>query len=188
MTRLHELYDDEGQGPWLDNVRRDWLRDGTMARFVADGIRGVTSNPTIFAKALEATEDYDEQLAAIADAPADEAFVAMAGQDIADTAALLAGVHDASDGADGFVSFEVSPTLAYDTDATIAAAKAISARFAAREPAGQGARHGGRAPRDRRADRRGHQRQRHADLRAGALRPGHRRVPRRHGARLARRA
>ena len=49
MTRLTDLYDQQGQSPWLDNMRRDWLRDGTMAGLVAKGIRGMTSNPTIFA-------------------------------------------------------------------------------------------------------------------------------------------
>jgi transaldolase len=132
MTRLHELYETCGQSPWLDNVRRDWLRDGTMGRLFDEGIRGVTSNPTIFAKALEATSDYDEQLATLADVSPEDAFVEMAGKDIADTAALLAPVFDASDGADGFVSFEVSPKLAYDTGKTIEAARTISSRFALR--------------------------------------------------------
>jgi transaldolase len=130
MTKLTDLYDIEGQSPWLDNVRRDWLRDGTMARLIADGVRGVTSNPTIFAKAIAATDEYDEQLATLRDETPDEAFATIAGKDIADTAALLAGVHESSGGADGFVSFEVPPTLAYDTDGTIAAARQVASRFA----------------------------------------------------------
>jgi transaldolase len=129
MTRLHELFDVGAQSPWLDNVRRDWLRDGTMRHLVDQGIRGVTSNPTIFAKALQATSDYDDQLAAVAAMSPEDAFVELAGQDIAETAALLGPVHDTSDGADGFVSFEVSPTLAHDTDATVVAARAISRRL-----------------------------------------------------------
>jgi transaldolase len=130
MTRLTDLYSLEGQSPWLDNVRRDWLRDGTMARFIADGVRGVTSNPTIFAKAITATSDYDEQLATLRDETPDEAFFTIAGKDIADTAALLAGVHESSNGADGFVSFEVPPTLADDTQGTIAAARQVASTFA----------------------------------------------------------
>ena len=130
MTKLTDLYDIEGQSPWLDNVRRDWLRDGTMARLIADGVRGVTSNPTIFAKAIAATDEYDEQLATLRDETPDEAFVTIAGKDVADTAALLAGVHESSGGADGFVSFEVPPTLAFDTEGTIAAARQVASSFA----------------------------------------------------------
>jgi len=129
MTKLTDLYDVEGQSPWLDNVRRDWLRDGTMARLIDDGVRGVTSNPTIFAKAVAATSDYDEQLASLRDETPDEAFFKVAGKDIADTAALLNGVHESSDGADGFVSFEVPPTLAYDTEGTVAAARQVAANL-----------------------------------------------------------
>ena len=61
MTRLQELFLDHGQSPWLDNLTRRYLRDGTLARFVADGIRGVTANPTIFARAIQHSDDYDEQ-------------------------------------------------------------------------------------------------------------------------------
>jgi transaldolase len=130
MTTLATLFDDGGQSPWLDNIRRDWLRDGTMATLVAEGVRGVTSNPTIFEKALEATSDYDDQIAALGDVAPDHTFIELAGQDIADTAGLLKDVYDASDGADGFVSYEVPPTLAHDTAATVAAAREASARFA----------------------------------------------------------
>jgi transaldolase len=130
VTSFKELYEVGGQSPWLDNVRRDWLQDGTMARFIDEGIRGVTSNPTIFAKAISATDQYDAQLATLGDVSAEDAFVAIAGKDIADTAALLGPVHDASDGADGFVSFEVAPTLAHDTDGTIAAGRKIATSLA----------------------------------------------------------
>jgi transaldolase len=130
MTTLASLFDDGGQSPWLDNIRRDWLRDGTMAALIAEGVRGVTSNPTIFAKALEVTSDYDEQVASLADVAPDHTFIELAGKDIADTAALLQGVYDASDCADGFVSYEVPPTLAHDTTATVAAARETAARFA----------------------------------------------------------
>ena len=61
MTKLHDLYEQQGQSPWLDNLRRDYLRDGRLAELVDEGIRGVTSNPTIFAKAIESGNDYDEQ-------------------------------------------------------------------------------------------------------------------------------
>ena len=130
MTSLRELFEVGGQSPWLDNVRRDWLEDGTMRELVDAGVRGVTSNPTIFEHALSSTDRYDAQLGGLGDVDDEEAFVHLAGRDIADTAALLAGVHADSAGADGFVSFEVSPRLAYDTDATVAAARSISERFA----------------------------------------------------------
>ncbi|MGC8464278.1 MAG: transaldolase family protein, partial [Acidimicrobiales bacterium] len=65
MTTLDDLYQRQGQSPWLDNLRRDWLRDGTLAQLVGQGIRGVTSNPTIFAKAIEGQDTYDEQFAAL---------------------------------------------------------------------------------------------------------------------------
>ena len=61
MTKLHDLYEQQGQSPWLDNLRRDYLRGGRLAELVDEGIRGVTSNPTIFAKAIEGGTDYDEQ-------------------------------------------------------------------------------------------------------------------------------
>ena len=59
MTNLHRLFDDYGQSPWIDNIRRDWLNDGTLADLVAEGVRGVTSNPSIFAKALSTSSAYD---------------------------------------------------------------------------------------------------------------------------------
>ena len=61
MTRLNDLFAQQGQSPWLDNLRRDWIQDGTLASLVSDGIRGVTSNPTIFAKAIESQGTYDDQ-------------------------------------------------------------------------------------------------------------------------------
>ena len=65
MTRLHDLYQQQGQSPWLDNLRRDFLTGGTLARLLDEGIRGITSNPTIFAKAIESEPDYDEQFAGL---------------------------------------------------------------------------------------------------------------------------
>ena len=138
MTSLKELFEVGGQSPWLDNVRRDWLRDGTMARLVDEGVRGVTSNPTIFAKAIAATDQYDVQLAKLGDVSYEDAFLAVAGEDIADTAKLLLPVHDASEGADGFVSFEVAPTLAHDTGATVEAARSIADQVRSAQPVHEG--------------------------------------------------
>ena len=64
MTKLHDLYDPGGQSPWLDNLKRSYLTSGRLAELVAEGIRGLTSNPTIMAKAIAAGDDYDEQFAA----------------------------------------------------------------------------------------------------------------------------
>ncbi|SDU78870.1 transaldolase family protein [Jiangella alkaliphila] len=61
MSKLQRLYAEFGQSPWLDNLTRRYLHDGTLSRMVAEGIRGVIANPTIFAKAIEATPDYDDQ-------------------------------------------------------------------------------------------------------------------------------
>ena len=64
MTKLADLYRSGGQSPWLDNLRRDWIRDGELARWVARGVRGVTSNPSIFQKAMTGQAVYDDQFRA----------------------------------------------------------------------------------------------------------------------------
>ena len=76
MTTLKRLYTEYGQSPWLDNLTRGYLRDGTLERMVADGIRGVTANPTIFAQAIVGSADYDEQFAALTAAgyPLEDAY------------------------------------------------------------------------------------------------------------------
>ena len=61
MSRLHDLYESEGQSPWLDNIRRSWIRDGTLAAWVGRGVRGLTSNPSIFQNAIEGSAEYDAQ-------------------------------------------------------------------------------------------------------------------------------
>jgi transaldolase len=124
MTRLHDLYEQQGQSPWVDNITRDSLRDGSMAGLVRDGIRGVTSNPTIFAKAIEDGEHYDDQFGELlADHSVEEAYWEMTITDIQDALALLRPVYDSSGTTDGFVSIEVSPALAHDTASTTEAAR-----------------------------------------------------------------
>jgi transaldolase len=132
MTRLHQLHDRYGQSPWLDNLTRVYLRDGTLGRLVADGVRGVTANPTIFAKAIEGSDAYDEQFAAgIAQGrPVTEAYWDLVTDDIVDALGVLGPTFDASSGTDGFVSVEVAPELARDTEATIAAARQLHQRIA----------------------------------------------------------
>jgi transaldolase len=124
MTKLHDLYEQQGQSPWLDNLRRDYVRGGRLAELVAEGIRGVTSNPTIFAKAIEGGNDYDEQFGQLlASHSVEEAYWELVVTDIRDALAILRPVYDGSDGVDGFVSLEVAPGLAHDTEGTITAAR-----------------------------------------------------------------
>jgi transaldolase len=132
MTMLQRLYDEQGQSPWLDNLTRAYLRDGTLGRLVADGIRGVTANPTIFARAIEGSDAYDEQFAArIAQGrPVTDAYWDLVVDDIIDALGILRPTFDSSGGTDGFVSVEVAPELARDTDATIAAARQLHERIA----------------------------------------------------------
>lgn len=118
MTRLHDLYEQQGQSVWLDNLSRGHLRDGTLQRMVNNGVRGVTSNPTIFQKAIGSGNDYDEQLASLADREVEDAYWAAVMADIRDALGVLRPVFDASDGTDGFVSLEVAPAVAADTNAT----------------------------------------------------------------------
>jgi transaldolase len=118
-----------GQAVWLDYIRRDLL-DGELARLVAeDGVTGLTSNPAIFQKAIGESELYDEELSALlAERPelgAAELFEAIAVTDIRRAADALAGVYEATEGADGLVSLEVSPHLARDTEGTIAEARRL---------------------------------------------------------------
>lgn len=121
-----------GQSPWYDNITRALVREGGLAALVRDdGIRGVTSNPTIFEKAIAGGEGYDE---AIAKAKAagdsiEQTFWDLAVEDIASGADILRPVHDELDGNDGFISIEVSPLLAHDTEATVAQAAELFARL-----------------------------------------------------------
>lgn len=125
MTRLSDLYEQFGQSPWLDNVRRDWLRDGEMLRWRERGVRGVTSNPTIFQKAIAGGDSYDEQFAALLGSGMSvvDSYWEMVVADIRDTLQIFRPVHDSSAGVDGYVSVEVSPLLARDTQGTILAAR-----------------------------------------------------------------
>lgn len=129
-SRLHRLYSEGGQSPWLDNLQRGWLHDGELARWVERGVRGVTSNPTIFAKAMQ-NAVYDEQLHAVlaSGRTVEEAYWELVVTDIVDALAVLRPVFDASDGSDGFVSVEVDPRLAHDTAATVLAARELHGRI-----------------------------------------------------------
>jgi transaldolase len=134
MTTLETLYADFGQSPWIDNIRRDWLEDGTLAGLVAQGARGVTSNPAIFAKAFATSSAYDALLADAHSKDAEVVFEMLASADVRDACDVLRHVHESSLDdfargqrryADGFVSLEVSPRLAHDTEGTVAAAQKL---------------------------------------------------------------
>ncbi|WP_419841300.1 transaldolase [Candidatus Poriferisodalis sp.] len=127
-----QLYTECGQSPWLDNLRRSWITGGTLDAWVDAGIRGLTSNPSIFQKAIETSSDYDEQFSDLVrgGAPVDHAYWQLVASDIGGALRTLAGVHAASGGTDGFVSVEVDPSLAHDTTATAAAARELHASLA----------------------------------------------------------
>jgi transaldolase len=130
VTTLHDLYYDQGQSPWLDNLRRGWLTGGELARWVEQGVRGITSNPTIFQKAIEGSAEYDDQLRGLASGSVVDAYWTMAVSDIEAALAILRPVHDESDGVDGFVSLEVAPDLAHDEVGTVASARELHDRIA----------------------------------------------------------
>jgi transaldolase len=118
-----------GQSPWLDNIRRGMIRTGELARMIQDFcLRGVTSNPSIFEKAISGSTDYDEAILEFVSqrqgSPA-ELFDSLAIQDIQDTADIFLPVFKESRGGDGFVSIEVAPSLANDTQGTLAEARRL---------------------------------------------------------------
>jgi transaldolase len=117
-TRLHQLAD-HGQSVWIDFLSRELLESGALARAVErDAVVGVTSNPTIFAKALSGGDAYDEQIAA-SNGDAKSVFLALAMRDVTTACDLLRPVWERTNARDGYVSIEVDPNLADDTAATI---------------------------------------------------------------------
>jgi transaldolase len=131
MTRLHDLAV-AGTSPWLDNIRRSWLESGEFRKKVDDGIVGVTSNPTIFQKAIADSDDYDAAILKLAGGAPDEVFFELAIKDVQDAADQLKDVHEATDHVDGFVSFELPPGLANDEAGSIAAAPEFWERISRR--------------------------------------------------------
>ncbi len=123
-ARLHEM----GQSLWVDNITRTMLDDGTLERYIAElSVTGLTSNPTIFDKAISQGSAYDEQVADLhaAGRTDEETFFELAIADLRRAADLFAATHERTDGVDGWVSLEVSPLLADDADATIAQAASL---------------------------------------------------------------
>jgi transaldolase len=127
-TRLHRLRD-HGQSAWVDYLSRDFVAGGELAALMRDGVVGVTSNPTIFQGAIADSDAYDAQLAVLAseDVNAKEAFLVLAREDIREACDELRPLWDHGAGRDDWVSLEVDPHLAYDTDATIAEATRLHA-------------------------------------------------------------
>jgi transaldolase len=126
-SRLHEL-SELGQSVWIDFLSRQLLQSGELARMMEDdAVVGITSNPTIFQKAISAGDDYDEQLREVLAEEDDpkEVFLRLAVQDVRDACDVLRQVWDGGGGKDGYVSIEVDPNFAYDTDATIAEAQRL---------------------------------------------------------------
>ena len=123
MQALLEL----GQSVWLDYLRRGMLTSGELQGMIDDGLRGMTSNPTIFEHAIGGSLDYDDELRKLAGSDKSdlEIFEQLALEDVRRAADLFRPVYDATGGGDGFVSLEVSPTLARDTEQTIAEARRL---------------------------------------------------------------
>jgi transaldolase/glucose-6-phosphate isomerase len=124
LRRLEAL----GQSVWLDFIRRGMIASGELKQLVdEDGVSGVTSNPSIFENAIAGSHDYDDAIRALAreDQHAEEIYQALAVEDVQQAADLLRPVYDRTEGTDGFVSLEVSPHLAYNTDGTIEEARRL---------------------------------------------------------------
>ena len=119
-SKLHEV-DRLGQSVWIDYLSRDQLEEGELARLMQeDAVTGVTSNPTIFQKAISHGQRYDEQLKELLQTEHDprEIFIALAARDITAACDLMKSVWDEGKGLRGYVSMEVDPTLAYETEET----------------------------------------------------------------------
>jgi len=131
MTRLHLLYTEGGQSPWIDNLSRDAIRTGRLANMLDDGIRGVTSNPTIFQKAMTGSDVYSADFARLIESSSvEQAFWEMATADVTAALEIFHPLYEQSGSSDGFVSLEVSPRLAYDTEGTIKDARSFHERIA----------------------------------------------------------
>ncbi|HRF94637.1 MAG TPA: transaldolase family protein, partial [Aggregatilineales bacterium] len=108
-----------GQSIWIDNIRRKLLEDGTFQKMIDDdGVVGVTSNPSIFQKAIGQSDDYDSVISTLIEFSPEEVYEKLAVEDIQRAADLFRPIYDSTNGRDGYVSLEVSPLLARDTHGT----------------------------------------------------------------------
>jgi len=128
MGHLQELHDEQDQSPWLDNLKRGWITSGELQRWIDRGVRGITSNPTIFQKAIESGSEYDDEFRSLigGGTSVQDSYWKLVTGDIEEALRILRPVYDSSEGIDGFVSVEVAPSLAHDTDGTKAAARHLS--------------------------------------------------------------
>src|SRR3954454_21402095 len=127
-SRLHEL-SEQGQSVWIDFLSRPLLKDGDLERLIKEAaVVGVTSNPTIFQKAISSGDAYDEQIQEVLEDTEDpkEVFLALAVRDVQDACDVLRDTFERTDGVDGFVSLEVDPEIAFDSDATVEEAARLS--------------------------------------------------------------
>lgn len=127
MNNLQRLHSEFNQSPWLDNLSRDLLENGRLQQYITDGVRGLTSNPTILENAITHSSLYDDQIQWFAGEgkTTEEIYWSIVEQDIKAATALLKPVWDESNGVDGYVSLEVSPNLADDAEATLAQARRL---------------------------------------------------------------
>lgn len=131
MNRLTALSEDYGQSPWLDNLKRSYLTSGELARIRDRGVRGLTSNPAIFEKAIQGSDDYDAQFRELAadEHPVIDDYWAMVLADIHGACDVFSRVYDQTDARDGYVSVEVDPSLAHDGAGTETAARDLHERL-----------------------------------------------------------
>jgi len=130
MSRIQELAR-LGQSVWLDYISRSLIKTGELQSFIGEGLGGITSNPTIFEKAIAGSPDYDDDIRRFSAGgkPVMEIYEALAVDDITRAADLLRPVHEDTRGADGYVSLEANPKLAYDTEGTIAEVRRLWKRL-----------------------------------------------------------
>ena len=110
-NRLQQLHEQQDQSPWLDNLKRGWITSGELATWVERGVRGITSNPTIFQKAIESSDAYDSQFGELVGGgeSVEAGYWDLVTTDIRSALGILRPVYDESDGVDGYVSIEVDP-------------------------------------------------------------------------------
>ena len=142
MTKIHDLIN-LGQSIWFDYIRRSFTKNGDLQKLLDQGARGVTSNPAIFEKAIAGSSDYDADINRLVNEgkSVGKIYETLALEDIAQAADLLRPLYDESSGGDGYVSLEVSPTLAHNTQGTIAEAKRLFLDVAADDEGARGLYH-----------------------------------------------
>jgi transaldolase len=130
--RITALHDEQGQSAWLDNLKRGYISSGQLVAIRDSGVRGLTSNPSIFQKAIQDSSDYDEQFEQLSAGTIDDAYWAMVTRDIHSACDVFSKVYDHSGGVDGYVSVEVDPGLAHDGPGTETAARKLHEQIARR--------------------------------------------------------